>query len=1676
MKLAGFTIHEVIYAVDETVVARAQSESGERVVLKYQDCDRPSPALLERWQHEHSVLNSIDSEWVIKSKGIRQVENSLVLVLEDFGSSNLAQLISRVPVDITERIAIAIQLASAVSAVHRHGLIHGDISTKNVLVNVSRLAIKLCDFGLSSRLLDHQQKSIGDSLIRGALEYMSPEQTGRTNLAVDYRSDLYSLGVCLYELFLGRRPFQSHDPMALLHAQIAIMPTPLHELDPGIPEPISAIVQKLLAKFPDDRYQSSFGLLHDLEQCQKKWRAMQRIEHFELAAADIPERFCVSRKLYGREAEKAAILAAFDRIASGSAELMLISGFSGIGKTALVNELHRPITARRGYFVGGKCDQYRRNQPYAAMIEAFQQLLHQLLAEGEERRHYWKENLLGALGENASAVAEILPDLVLLIGTPPSMPALPAAEMENRFHLAFAQFVKALASKHHPLLLFLDDLQWSDAPTQRLLRHLVKDDDARCILIVGAYRDNEVDDQHPLQLTIKSIEQVQGRIERLQLGNLGLSDVHQMVADTLHRNDKDISALASLCMEKTQGNPFFLGQLLRSLYESGEILYDRTEGIWCWNIEQIRQRGVTDNVVALMLEKIRLFDPKTQYVLALAAHLGYSFDLRLLMAVSGQDAASTMGALWPALRAGLILPLDENYKFEHSAEKLKDSRYRFLHDRVQQAAYDLTPPDQRQTMQLRCGRLLLANSSEAQLADRLFIVLGSLNSAIELIEDDEERARLLALNLRGGSQAKSASAFPAAVNLLRQAKSLLSINAWTENPEQTLQLYRELGEAEYLAGNFGEAENLCLEGIASCTGVIAKVTLILVQVDMYHIQGRFNESYPVLCHALELLGRSFPATEDEVGKIVLGEFSQTEQMLAGYSQDQLLNAPEMTDAERHLEMRVYFAMSFSSYQSGRFNAFVLDACRMVQTVLTNGQSDLSSIAYVGYTTAMAAMKKPYPLCYQMGKLALTIAEQRDNRYFRVTVYQYYSSFYQHWCEPLPNTFPYLEKSLELGQSGINPLSAGYSALMGADNKFVYGVPLDELQPECEAGLKYLQKSLQPNTENMLRYGVLQPLLALRGLTLQPTSFDTEACSSTDFFEGKYQTPSIPLSLHISAKIRHGYLMGDRALWQHGVDNIGMVGAALPDSPSMVQAHFFAALGMLGMAIDDPETKTENLLEAERLWESFKVWANDNPENFRYQALLIEAELARVRHDDMSAMDIYARAIDAAIETGSLFAEALANELFASFWAARHQRQLASNFIRDAYYQYRRWGAEVKCKQLEAQWPNISFRVLEQRAHATEQSRSVRSASEQTGLLDLHSLLKANQLLAKEIHLESLLQKMLDVMLENAGAEFGAIVLNEDEHLVVEAAGGVVEESRVEIKRIGRPLAELCSGEQPMLPGVLIEYAKLTRATLLLNNPVADERFSRDAYLRERQPKSVMCLPVVSQGKLVALVYMENNLMENVFTSKHQHMLELLCSQAAISLVNARLYESLEEKVLQRTQELRQISMQDGLSGIANRRSFDERLDIEWRRCLRSQVPLSLLMIDIDHFKLYNDYYGHFEGDYCIKAVAALLTSLANRPGDLVARYGGEEFTILLPDTDAVAAAQMAEACLKAMTAMAIAHETSPVAPCVSLSIGICTLQVAQDVESSTLITRADQALYQAKHNGRNRYCVFDDAS
>lgn len=1670
MLLAGYTLQDTLYAVGETVVASALSPQGQRVVLKYLQSAQPAPEQLARWRHEFELLSRIDSPWILKAQALLPVEHSLVLVLEDFAATNLAELIARQTLDLPERLQLALQLCRALSAVHQHGLIHGDLAPKNVLVDVGSLQLKLCDFALASRL-EHAQQRSETATLRGTLEYMAPEQTGRTNLEVDYRSDFYSLGVTLYELFGGRKPFQANDPIALLHAQLALSPPPLQGVAPELPEALCGIIHRLLDKHPDQRYQSSYGLLQDLQRCVDQWRAGRGRESFELGQHDTPERFCVAQRLYGRDAELGRLLNAFERASQGRAELLFVSGYSGIGKTALVAALHGPVLAHRGYFLRGKCDQYSRNEPYAALIQAFQPLMQQLAVEGVERSQYWRGELQAALGEQAGAVAAIVPNLRLLLGELPPLPVLPAGETEQRFHLAFAEFVRTLARRSHPLLLFLDDLQWADASTLRLLQHLLGGEAEASVLIIGAYRDNEVDERHPLAQLQAALPPE--RVEQLQLGELATLDVAMLIADTLRTRVDEVEELVQLCLEKTRGNPFFLSQFLRTLHEQGDIHYQHSVGRWRWNIEQIRRRGLSDNVVTLMLGRLRALEGPTQALLARAALLGDSFELRELMAIAASDATTTAAMLWPALQQGLVQPLNEDYKFEQSPSLLQAARYRFLHDRVQQAAHELSPAEALTKLQLQCGRALLAASSGEELEARLFTVLGCLNSARALITDEAESLQLLALNLRGGIRAKSASAYDAAVALLSQAQALLPGDAWARQPALALQVYRELAEALYLSGNFEAAEAIHPVAQTACTDPLGRAQLALVQADQYHIQGRFADAHPVLLSALQWLGHVLPDDEAAAGALFQQEFAQTEALLAQSPLEQLLQAPEMQDAEQLLLMRLYYGLTHSSYQTGRFAAFALVACRLVHTTLMHGQGDLACIGYVAYMTAMSVMKRPYPDCFRMGKLALDLAEQRDNLYCRVTVYQYFPAFYQHWCEPLADSLPYLEQGMVLGQRGINPLSSGYATLLLAVNRFVLAADLEALEADVERGLSFMQRSHQPNTEAMLRYGVLQPLRALRGRTLTPLSFDSEDCASSSFFKGDYRSPSIPLALHSAAMLRHAYLFDDAPQWQLCAANLPIVAQCLPDGPSVVEANFYVALGRLREGFVPSAERDAAAQAAQSQLELFAQWARSCTSNFLHKQHLIAAELARVQGFDRQAMDLYAQAIDAAAASGFTLCEALANERYAEFWQEQQQRQLASNFIREAHFHYRRCGALQKCRQLEQRWSEIAFRLSEQRPMGMGRSTTLRQVTDSAAGLDLHAMLRANQLLASELHLEALLQQMLGVLLQSAGAQQGAIVVEEDGQLIVEALGALHEGGAIHCERIGRPLRELGSSTDARLPEALIEFAQLTRSTLIVNEPSMDERFARSPYLQLQRPRSVICLPVLSQGKLVALVYMENRLLAHAFTARHQQMLELLSAQVAISLINARLYESLEAKVQQRTEELRQMSMKDGLTGIANRRAFDERLAIEWRRGLRQGAALALLMIDIDHFKAFNDHYGHLDGDRCIRRVAQALASVASRGADLVARYGGEEFALLLPDCDTVAAAGLAADCVEAVRALGISHACSPAAPQVTISVGFSSCTVAAERSAEQLVAEADQALYRAKRAGRNRCLGFD---
>ncbi|MBU2870868.1 diguanylate cyclase [Colwellia sp. E2M01] len=1685
MNLSLFEIQNIIYSYEDTVVARAISHHPEitdsTVIIKYQNTDYPSAELDSRWKNEFKLLQAIDSNWVIKAHALKQHKNSHILVLEDFSSTNLSHLIAKDTLTFEQRLHIACQLTTALADVHQAQLIHRDLNPSNILINPDTLQIKLCDFALATRL-SHKQVKAPNHKLWGKFEYISPEQTGRTNINVDYRSDFYSLGITLFELFTGRLPFISRNAMTLLHSHIARTPEPMVDVKPGTPLVISAIVSKLMEKSPDNRYQSSFGLQTDLDNSLSQWQQSNHIDNFPLATTDVSLQFNVSNKLYGRQHELITILNAYQRTCIGQTELVMVSGYSGVGKSALVNELQKTILATDGLFITGKCDQYNRGQPFVVLIDALKQLLQHLLSESNEKLKQWRTKLQMVLGNNAAIITELLPDLALIIGQPPTLTALPPAESEMRLNMVFIDFVSALYSKERPLVIFLDDLQWVDIPTLTLLQKQVSDNNKQGLFIIGAYRDNEVDQAHPLVKVIDSMAQDEF-LTQLHIAPLQIQHVQQLLCNTLQCDFESVASLAELCMQKTQGNPFFLNQFLLALYQKNSIQYHHEKGVWLWSIEEINQHAMTDNVVDLMIVKFKKQSHESQLLASIAAHLGHNFTLRQLSSACKGDLITTAKNLWPLLEAGFILPQDEHYQFIDDEYRLNQSQYAFLHDKVQQAAYQLTPEEGREQLLLHIGRHWLENITDEELNSNLFTLLRVLNGAINIIDDEKELTKIVGLNVKAGLKSKDAATYKDAAKYFTFAKKHLAADAWSHNLPQALAVNKGLIETEFLAGNIDVARALYLDCINTAPTDKAKIALILVQADQFQSRGSFADAITVLMGGLAILKVDFPANESEAKKQLNNTFSHTQELRKTYSDEQLLAAEKMTSEQCLLRMEIHNALAPAFYLSGSALSYATNACKMVQLTLEFGQCELSSIGYAAYATAMSMMGEKPPACYQMSKLAKSVSDLWESKYHRATIYQYFASSYQHWCEPIENTYPYLDQVIEWGEEGTNLVFAGYCVLFKACNKLIKGEPLEELQADIEQGLAFLTKKQQPATVNFVLLGAYQSVLALQEKTIPSRSLNTASFNINDHFTNDFHTPSMGMAFYTFTALRYAYLMGDKTLQTQCIKNIDIVCMFLPDSPIMTESLFYLALILIdGIEKDieknsdktntNKEKSSNNLAKAQEICQQFKSWSVHSDKNYLHKYYLLSAEIAQVQQNDKAATEFYAKALDAVEAANFIHIEALINERYAKYWRNIGQNRIAENCIKDAHYLYSRWGATAKCTQLEEQWPQQRFNIISTTftSHGNLQHSIQSSSYNQAQSIDLHSLLQTNQLLSEEIYVNSLLEKMMTVLMENAGAQYGAIIISEDNQLTVEIVGSIANPSTsIDSKLHNINLDDVDSAQQPLLPDALVRYTQKTMKTLIIDNPGDDPRFIHNTYLRMNKPKSVLCLPITGQGRLIAIVYLENNLTEHAFTKKHKDMVELISAQAAVSLINARHYETLENKVAQRTEELQLLAIKDGLTGIFNRRKFDVTLDKEWGRASREFTSLSLMMIDIDHFKAYNDNYGHPEGDACIKLIAQTLNSIVARKNDFVARYGGEEFVILLTTSDQETIESIAQHCIEKVRALAIPHQFSETADHITISIGMATLTALPHVSSSTLIKQADTALYQSKEKGRNQF-------
>jgi PAS domain S-box-containing protein len=1458
-----YTIVETLHAgADVTLYRGLRQLDGLPVVIKA--LRATAPRAIERLRHEYEIARHIDSPYVIRPYALETHELQLRLILEDFGGVPLSGLLGS-PMELGRFLAIAIQLAAALADIHGQGVVHKDIKSANILIHPHTGALKLIDFGIASPLTPMPSAPSSTSLIEGSLAYMAPEQTGRMNRAIDHRSDLYALGVTFYELLTGMLPFQATDPLEWVHCHIARAPQSPREIVPAIPEPIAAIVLKLLAKQAEQRYQSARGLQADLQRCHEQWQALGRIEPFALGDRDVSELFIIPQKLYGREQELAELLHTFEQVLTdGQPALMLVSGYSGVGKSSLIQELHQPIVRARGYFSAGKLDQYQHDIPYATIVQAVRDLIQQILTESDERIQGWKAALAQVLGPNGQLMIDVIPQLELIIGAQPPVPRLPATEAQHRFHRVFQQFIGVFARHEHPLVLFLDDLQWLDPASLKLIAYVITHPDTRHLFFLGAYRDNELSPVHPLLSTLNEIRTRQP-IHEILLEPLTLGHLEQLVADTVRRPIQQAAPLAHLVYSKTGGNPFFMIQFLTTLYQDGLLTYDDRDGSWRWELAQIGQQSFTDNVVELMVGKLLRLPAATQAALRLAACIGNTVEIGMLALICDQPEDELHAALWEAVDAGLLLRQDDSY--------------RFLHDRVQEAAYALLPEQQRAAQHLGIGRRLLAGMPEERLAEHIFAIVSQLNRGAALIASSAESERLAELNLIAGRRAKAATAFTAARTYFAAGAALLDPDAWEARYELAFALYLEQAECASLSGALAEADQLVPMLMRHARTLLEQAAVYRVQIDIQIIKGEGRQAIENILVCLRLFGIEIPAhpSADEVQEAYQAVWHN----LSDRHIEELIDLPLMTDPEMHAAMNILASLYIPAFNSDQ-NLFNLHLCYGVNLSLRHGNTPASVQFYGWFGLILAIVFHRYQEGYHFAKLAYDLMERHQFLAYKAKANNQ-MRLISYWTQPLDTMLAYsraaFEAAVAIGDVPVACFSC-YDIVLGM---LLRGDRLSDVQREIERGCDFVQQAGFRDVYDMI-VGMERFVQAMRGGTRHLSTYDDDRFSEAAF-EAELERDRMPslVCYYYVMKLMARFLSGDyEAALAAGERSKALLWAAVFARPRHAFYYALALAALFDRLAPEQQQEARAVLTTQEA--QLREWAENYPPTFYHPYVLVAAEIARIESRDLEAERLYEQAIRSANENGFVQNEALAYELASKFYRARGLALVADTYLREARACYARWGADGKVHQLDQQHPQL----VEVRPLVPTVTFAVRADQ-----LDLLSAIKASQVISREILLPNLQQTLMRLALEHAGAQRGVLLLPDGETLAIHAQAEIAgEEMRV-------TLTQALPASTNTLPLSLLSYVRRTGEAVMLADALADGRYAADPYIARQRPRSVLGLPIVRQSQLVGILYLENNLIAGAFTPTTLTVLELLATQAAISLDHARLYTNLQQENAER---------------------------------------------------------------------------------------------------------------------------------------------------------------------------------
>jgi diguanylate cyclase (GGDEF)-like protein len=1680
IKLTGYTITEEIYAGQHSIVYRGvRSADTQAVIIKILNQEYPSEELLSYFRREYEIARKVSGEGTLQVYDLIRYKNTLAIVMEDIGGISLSQIIHSVSMNLSEKLSLAVKIAHSLSLIHKKQIIHKNINPSNIIWNRETDRLEIIDFGIAAELKREMTHQMQHGFMEGTPDYLSPEQTGRINRPVDSRSDLYSLGVTLYEIFTGQLPFIGEDENEIIYSHIARKPKPPHLINKNIPKTVSNILLKLLAKDGEDRYQMASGLQKDLELCLEHILFNSDIIPFEIGRFDISDQLTIPDKLYGRQKELESLTVLFGDVAEGNSALIMIEGYPGIGKSSLVQEFSKFVSLRKGFFISGKFDQQEQNIPLHGALQALHSLMLWLLSLPENQLQLWRKKILEAVPQNAGFLIEMLPELEKVIGVQPPVIELNPIEAHNRFLIVCSDFINLFASAGSPLVIFLDDLQWCDITTLELIKYMVGSSRSSKIMFIGAYRQNELNPRHPLINALEEINIKSHTVQTITLLPLDINEIDQMLADTFRRAaDEDTLSLATLIYQKTGGTPFFINQLLVSLFGLGYFELSLEQRKWVWDITRIREVDISDNVIDLLSQKIDELPPSALELLTIASCIGNQFDLDHLSMICKRPAMEIGNTLWSVVQNEIIYPLNQNYKLMRLTEN--DSslsaakiRFAFQHNRIQQLIYSRIPEQDRQAIHLEIGREYALHLKNHEASDFLFNMVNHMNKGRSLIKDLSERIVLRDLNTQVGSRAMKSTAFSVAADYFSITESLLSHEEWKSDHKGWFRALLNLGEALFLSGELTRAEEICERMFYLSDEAIDQAKVHNLKARLLEFQGRIPETVEEIRKGLRVLDIILPEEDEDIGRRIGEGIMLLLRTLASGPIESLADLPLMADQNKIQAMELLYNVIPPALQF-RPSLYVLSSLMMFELTLNFGVTSFSCKSFVDVGITQSPSLNDFSIGYRLGKTAFRLLDRLNAESMKPAVYFgfTFASFRNaHFQEALQ----YYDMAYTTGLQTGDIQHAAYARAHKLHLYMQVGKNLVECEGETENTILFL---------NEVKAGMPLLLATIIQYMLKKYRSEEEIDEDGRIISTIEQTRNIAFLWRfyqyntVFNYMNNQWKQAEK--WCQLTDQF--IFAAQSDFPR--PEHLMLKALIIVRLWDDftEEEKPSKMTLITESMEELEKTALLCPSNFSHKFHFLSAEVAILKKAPQEeVLDQYNKALASLKEDDFIHMKALIYESMAGYWQRQENEIISRAYITEAYFYFKKWGALRKVRLMEEEYPNL-------RKHFSE-SRT--SSPHRLGLtsdsIDMTSILKAMQVISGEIRFEKLLRSLMSLILENAGARQGALLLvnSDDKELYIEAEKKTFEDE-IEI------MQSLPYRKSSLLCPEIIQYVSRSLENVVLGNAWKEGEFRNNPHIKDGQIKSVLSVPIIYQNRLVGVIYLEHDLAEDVFTEDQIQTLKILSSQAAISIENARLYESLEKKVDERTaqlnqanEKLRQLSLHDPLTALHNRRYVSEFVselsmnfiirkvqlleDNENMNISINQKVFGVFMIDLDHFKMVNDTYGHSAGDTVLVRISRALAKQI-RADDFVVRWGGEEFLIILNKTNPEYLDVFARKILKAIseTPLQINADTTLYKTC---SIGYCTLPLHTKVPDllnlEQTINLSDFAMYLAKEKGRN---------